>query len=481
MMTKEEQLKKIKKLFGEEMAHFCQTNCGKNFEKNVDLFELMKERFSPSRQLIVDIKNQGKENLFADFLLTCAEIKDDEKLKSKKTPFQIAKEKGYTLHECKTVDSCKEFEKHYAKYEKICTLRTDESIKGRLNYNHIFFAVKDDIENIKRENFKDIRREDDYSISCMSIQVSKKRENCPKSSVKIISRYNHSLDNNPDCVFSGNLDNIAEGFADSFEEYLDLEIGINKTNFELDDYVMAGGKFYKYNNEINGVYYTANNELIMNGEVTTLDKSDYILADYFKICKNKEKGLSVELVDEDIGDSFVDLFKDGIDKIEELSDKKTQEKTIFFTLKNGDKIEIVLNADNNIVGLNAPNVKEIGDDFFQYNKTLTSLNMPELETMGEECFCINETLTSLNMPELETMGEKCFYYNNTLTSLNLPNLERMGEKSFFCNRTLTSLNMPNIKILEGWCFCDNSKFGLMTSRQIREQSKKMEIDNQLLK
>ena len=48
------------------------------------------------------------------------------------------------------------------------------------------------------------------------------------------------------------------------------------------------GKFYKYNYEINNVYYCTDNVIIDNYEVKKLEKERYILLDYF-IIDLKEK------------------------------------------------------------------------------------------------------------------------------------------------------------------------------------------------
>lgn len=73
----------------------------------------------------------------------------------------------------------------------MCTFQGD-----RLNRCRVFFAVKKDVDSIKREDFKNPEREDLYGTSVISIQFTKDGSN----TLSIKNRYNHRVIN-PDATF----------------------------------------------------------------------------------------------------------------------------------------------------------------------------------------------------------------------------------------------------------------------------------------
>ena len=157
-----------------------------------------------------------------------------------------------------------------------------------------FFAVKTNVDEIKRENFPNPERQDEYGTSVISIQFTKD-ENCTLS---IKNRYNHTVPN-PDATFSNNLDNIIFGLTYNFEKYYGFKQKyIN--DFELKGYVRANdGKYYKYNYEINNIYYCPNNIIIDNFEVKRLPKEKYLLFDYFILDLQNKR---LQLYDDSIKD-----------------------------------------------------------------------------------------------------------------------------------------------------------------------------------
>ena len=60
------------------------------------------------------------------------------------------------------------FKKYYAPQEELCTF-----LGGRLNSCDVFFAVKKDVNDIKRSDFIKPEREDKYGTSVISIQFRK--------------------------------------------------------------------------------------------------------------------------------------------------------------------------------------------------------------------------------------------------------------------------------------------------------------------
>lgn len=181
------------------------------------------------------------------------------------------------MYECKTEQDIQSFRKYYYPGEELFTFNG-----GRLNRCHVFFAVKKNVDQIIRTNFLNPQRQDEYGTSVISIQLTRGNTN----TISIKNRYNHRV-TNLDATFSNDLENIIEGLTKSFEQEYNLNIRKSKANgFEIPGYVKAtDGKFYKYNYEINNIYYCTDNIIIDNFEVVDkyTEKEKYIITDYFII------------------------------------------------------------------------------------------------------------------------------------------------------------------------------------------------------
>ena len=263
-------LKKIKKDYGENMSHMCRELFPTILEKPGLLYHIISTHFSKSKYLYDDIINDSKKYEFKNYIYFLYDEMVDSKKEQKdnRTVREILSEKGYILYECKTNQDIQKFKKYYANGETLCTFRDP----NRINNHYIFFIVKNNADEIKRENYKNPKREDEYSTSVLDLQFDKGT----RQRVSIKSRYNHTV-GNPDATYSNNLENIAEGLTEAFEREYGFNIGNEyKVGFELDHYVLArDNKYYKYNYEINNIHYCPNNIIIDNGEVIDkyLDKS----------------------------------------------------------------------------------------------------------------------------------------------------------------------------------------------------------------
>ncbi len=71
---------------------------------------------------------------------------------------------------------------------------------GRLDTRECFFAVKKNVDEIKREDFKEPKKDDEYSTSVLGVQFTR-GNNC---TVQIISRYNYTVDN-PNCILGNDI------------------------------------------------------------------------------------------------------------------------------------------------------------------------------------------------------------------------------------------------------------------------------------
>ena len=311
------ELKKIKKVYGEKFMKYCREYFSTILEKEGRLLEILEKSFSKNCTLSDDINTDELKEQLKDYIYSKNDVEDEEKrIIEEKTPYELLEEAGYSLYECKTEEEIQEFKKYYAKGEELCTFNG-----GRLNRCVVFWAIKKDADKIKREDFDKPAREDEYGTSVMGIQFAK----TGVSTVSIKNRYNHTV-NNPDATYGNNLDKIIPGLTQSFKKLL-LERGLNfndanKEQFCIPGYTVANdGRYYKYNIEINGVYYCPGNIIIDNGQVNKLEPEKQELIDYFILDKENK---TIQLYDKNIKDNFVDAFDD----VKKIEIRKNKEKGI---------------------------------------------------------------------------------------------------------------------------------------------------------
>ncbi len=425
-------LKLIKRKYGEKMAHFCCKHFSTLLETKGLLPNILLNNFEPNHSLYDDIINQNKENKFKDCIYNLLKIKEAKEINTHKTPEELLNEAGYNLYECHTQEDIQSFKKYYAKGEELCTFN-----ETRLKWCYVFFAVKKDVDQIKRKDYKTPNRQDKYGTSVISIQFDKD-DSCALS---IKNRYNHIVDN-PDSTFSNNLDNIIPGLTKSFEDYYKMKQKTIPTYFEMINYVKANdGKYYKYNQNINNIYYCPNNIIIDNYEVKRYDKEKYIVMDYFILDLVNKK---IKTYNNKINDSFIDTIKD----IEKIEVKKVEkDKIVIIKVKNGIDVKIVLNEYNQIIKLENYNVKKVNNSFLYYNNTLQELTLPSLQVVGNDFLHRNNSLQVLSLPNLRIVGNDFLHYNKLLQGLNLPNLQAIGNCFLFYNKSLQVLNLPNLQIV----------------------------------
>lgn len=417
-------LKKIKKKYGEGMAKFCRSEFSTILETEGLLFDLLMKHFDPSHELYNDITSNFLENEFKDYIFNLLENKDDDKKNEDvnlKTCEELMSEAGYDLYHCKNEKEIQSFKKYYAKGEELCTFNG-----GRLNHCHVFFAVKKDVDSIKRRKFIKPRREDLYGTSVISIQFS--RDSSHTLSIK--NRYNHAV-LNPDATFSNDLDNIIPGLTKAFESEYGLVQKHNNKGFEIPGYVCANdGKFYKYNREINNIYYCLNNILIDNGEVKRLEKEKYILLDYFLLdLRNGNMWIYDEILKDT--ESFQDTIKD-IEKVEAKNQGK--EKVVSLISSGKDTIEITLNKQNRIIGVKDNNIEEIPDYYLSRITHLEDLELGNAKRIGKSFLYWNENFRNINLSNVEEVGDYFCLHNIRFNKLEMPKVKRMGKSTLYATR-----------------------------------------------
>lgn len=184
-------LKLIKKKHGEEMSDMCRKLFPNLLEEKGVLSKVLLTYFEPAPFLCDDIINNSLVGNFKDCIYQYTG-KDDFNLGNiEKTPKELLSEAGYDLYECHTEEDIQKFKKYYYEGEELSTFNG-----GRLNDCYVFFAVKKNVDQIRRSDFKYPKRQDEYGTSVMSIQFTRDKSH----TLSIKNRYNHTVDN-PDATF----------------------------------------------------------------------------------------------------------------------------------------------------------------------------------------------------------------------------------------------------------------------------------------
>ncbi len=435
-------LKVIKKYYGEDMMHLCREYFPIILESAGLLSKILLDNFNPTHDLYADIIKNNLEIEFKNYIYNLYKSLLGYKKKreiTSKTPEELMSEAGYNLYECFSEEDIQSFKKYYQSGEELCTFNG-----RRLNRCRVFFAIKKNVSEIRREDFPVPKRQDLYGTSVISIQFTKDGSN----TLSIKNRYNHRV-SNPDSTFSNNLDNIISGLTASFEDYYGIVQGNINGSFEIPGYVIADdGKYYKYNYEYSNVYYCSGNIIIDNYEVIKYPKEKYLIIDYFIINLQSK---TISLYDE-IRDSFIDTIGD----IERIEIKKNGDiKNIYLTLKNKEIIEIKVDKNNRIIGYINNWVKIIDNHFLHFNIFLNRLELPNVVIIGEAFLRFNTALEKLSLPSVRIIEKDFLLRNKVLKELDLPKVKEIGWGFLYNNIALESLSLPNVKRIDNYFLCHN--------------------------
>lgn len=443
---KNNDLKIIKKKYGESMMHLCRELFPSILETKGLLSSIMLSNFHPSRYLYLDIIKYKMINNFMNYIYSKVPQESLKKVIVTKTPKELLNSAGYDLYECITEEEVQKFRKYYRPgRETLCTFN-----EKRLDKRYIFFLVRKDVDTIKRDDFTNPRREDLYGTSVLCLQFSKGATNY----LSIKNRYNTEVEN-PDNTFDNNLDNIVLGLTESFKKEYNFNFDTRPCNFILPSYEKTrSGKYYKYNYLINNIYYGPNNIIIDKGIVVDKYKEHekYLIIDYFIIdLVNK----TITLYDNSINDSFID----GIGNIININIKKhkNDNKTIEITTKDNNKITIVVDNNNQIIKYYNESLIKVGNNFLIHNKTLRKLYCPNIEVIGDDFLSSNTSLTSLVLDKVKYIGNRLLYSNKILEWLEARNLEYLGDYCLKNNTNLSNLYLEKVKKIGNFFLYSNKQ------------------------
>lgn len=434
---KGKELNIIKKLYGEDFAHFCRASFATILEKEGLLTQLLTEKFAPTHSLFEDInKKQNSQEIFDElknFIYYNANLNQSKRVVINKTPKQLMDEAGYILFdECQVEEDVQSFKKYYAKFEELCTFDG-----GRLNTHRVWFAVKKDVDKINRQDFESPLRQDRYGTSVISIQFSKGLFN----SLSIKNRYNHSV-LNPDSTFSNDLDNIIAGLSNAFEITYNLALSPTNKGVKLDNYtVTSDNKFFRENLKIDNISYCENNVIIVDGKAQKLNKDNLLLIDNYVVDFSKK---SISLID-----NSMDAFTKSFGKINSIELKKliSGERLLIFTNKENNKVKVNINKNNQIIGYSNKNLEIIENDFLSYSKCLKFIDIPNVKKIGNNFLQNNKVMLEFTALNLEEVGNNCFEFNFKLKNFITPKLKKVGHNFLFNNILINEINFEN---LEKW-------------------------------
>lgn len=455
-------LKYIKKKYGEKMMHYCRECFPTILNVPGKLVEILNTHFYCVKDsLYNDIKENHKESEFNDFVYSNAGLKNEYDIRDvSKTPKELLDDAGYDLFECKTVEEVNSFKKYFILGEQLCTFLDPAS---RLENKYVFFAVKKNILDIKREDFLIPDRQDEYGTSVISIQFTRDKNN----HLSIKNRYNEVV-NNPDSTFDNNLDNIIPGLTMSFyKAYGIREIYDENSEFQMENYISIDGEYYKYNYKLNDIYYCTNNIIALNGKVIKYDPEKYIIMDYFIIDLVNKK---IDVFDNKLRDSFSEVIG-KIKNIEIVRGEK--DKKVYITNEEDNIFELTLSFDNKLIGIKNnmidklpnrflisgeylknmefSNVREIGNDVLYANTDLEYFNLSKAEVIGNYFLANNIKLTNIDLNKTIMIGDDFLKRNIIVESINFDSLQRVGNSFMFSNKGLSSIVIPNLSYT-GKCF-----------------------------
>ena len=462
-------LKLIKKYYGENLAKFCRAKFPTILEHSGVLWKVLSGNFAPTHSLYQDLEQNQQFDKFFNLVFTeslkylpKAEVYNNYG----KSPKELLDMAGYILYpECKSKRDILKFKKYYSYGEELCSFNGDRTQSCR-----VWFAVKKDAEKIKRTDFSNPQRQDEYGISVISIQFAKDGHN----TLSIKNRYNHTV-SNPDSTFSNNLDNIVPGLTKAFEDtYGMVQDHVEENDQDFTGYIKSKtGERYRINREYMWTMSCAfcENNVIVDryGIVKTYDKSRYVLFDNYLL---DMKGKNIICLDELAlpmeDDAFIEsvLMGGTIDKIEINRDGDNKILHIFNS--NGKDCFITLSKTNALIGYKNDNITELVNDFLSKAALLEVLDVPNVTKIGDGVLEDNAMLKALNAPKVETIGDNFLMNNISLKELSLSSVKKIGACALRLNCDIKTLDLPNVEEIDEDCFCCNRELESLFAPKLKK-------------
>ncbi len=314
---------------------------------------------------------------------------------------------------------------YYRSDEEICTLKdpTRHEIKYMIN------AVKRNVADIKRENFKKIRREDEYGTSVISIQVSRNG-----GDISIKNRYNHTLDRetgeNPDNTFNSNPDLISEGLSSALRQ--ELGVDFYTTIVEIPYWHVRFGRcLFHYEHEVYGVYFSKDHYL-KDGQVKPLKDCLDIGGSYLS------KDGDLLLFDQRRGSGLFNVLNN------EANGKKLKFETKgdLSYVYVGDRLLAKLKGSD-MIGLYLKETMSLPDGFMSKAPLLEEFEAPNLLHIGDDVFKEAPCLKKVDAPNCLFAGSDALKESNEVV-INMPNVFKEGKNTHLKTNPMLGENILSL-------------------------------------
>jgi len=433
------ELKKIKKVYGEDFAKLCRELFPEILQEEDGLIlRVLKEKFEPNFDLYNEVKE--KVDRFQYFIYNEAKkVKEDIKCSIKKVPqysfeeFILYPEDGFTTDEK---------EKYYLYNNKI---------------DNVFYCPG----NIIIKNGK-VTKIDKDRYEMWEYFVYDKQNRKIRSLVDDPSLENSFVDE------FKNLKNIEFIEQENSRKVIVYKNDGNQFSFVLDN----RNRIIEYHNSY--IEEIKDNFLKYNRELKVLDLPNVKKVGNCCIALNQQlHELNLEKVEE-IGNQFACFnFKleslnlpnvrvignyvlDGKFSLGEIKDLgiymiiSSRIKSVF--LPKVEKIGNYFSVGNS-KELNCPNLKYIGNDFS--GSSLEKLLLENLEYVGDDFIPYNYDLKELSLPNVIIVGKNFCYGNTDLKVLNMPKLKQVGDYFLKCNKTIKHLRLESLEKAGNGFFAEN--------------------------
>lgn len=209
----------------------------------------------------------------------------------------------------------------------------------------------------------------------------------------------------------------------------------------------------------NAVCLADNDKLLEN--IVIPDNVTQIKGYAFKDC-NKLKSvqaLGLELVEAHSFEGCENLYNaDGMIVINHiLCDVKNKELETLVLPDDVHKMVDIFDGYNNVKEVQGNNVVEVGDEAFEYCKSLKRVDFPKVKKIGKDAF-YSSALETANFPALEKIDDNAFQHCTLLKTMNASNVQEIG-KYAFSSTALETAYFPKVKVVKTYAFyqCKNLK------------------------
>lgn len=345
-----------------------------------------------------------------------------------KNPIELLDEAGYDAYYADTLEKQNAISKYFAKGEELCTFKD----KTRFEDYYIINAVKKNVQQIKREDFKNPEREDAYGTSVISIQILKSG-----GFISIKNRYNHTIDN-PDNTFFSNPDNIIKGLSSSLKNYFNVDFASHRIPLP-DNYMTLRNQIIQYHTESNGFYF-GTNFYVKDSSIYKIDKNSQIMCAPFIIDIKNKKVLNPS----GLTDSFPEVLEAEFQN-KKLKITKDEQKNYTVCADNVPLLKI--DSTGNLLEINLEKTEHIGNNFgtgFRGKSALKKITAKNLTGTGDR-FCPKAPVETVDFPKLKSTGNS-FLQSSRLKGIYLPEVETVGD-NFLSGTAVEKALLPKLKMV----------------------------------